>query len=166
MRGHGISALRSNRYRRYFEEHGYVLSLLSVRPRTMYAQGLQRTWNRRFKEDYWQRELQHIGQQEIFNKEVYAAHITPDGIFGYQDRYDEYRRVESQIAGEFRTSVLDYWHMARIFASSPALNADFVKSVPTERSFAVPSEDVLYIMANHSIQARRLLSPVGTSNIF
>ena len=137
-----------------------------MKPKTIYGQGLFRTWNRRTKEDFFQKELQHIGQQAILNKEVYAAHATPDGTFGYQDRYDEYRRQESTIAGEFRTTALDFWHMARIFASAPALNADFVKSVPTDRNFAVPSEDVLYVMANHSIQARRIVAGSGNSFIF
>lgn len=166
LRGHGISSMRSNRYRRFFEEHGYIISLLSIRPKTIYANGLARTWNRRTKEDFWQKELEHIGQQEVLNKEAYAGHATPDGVFGYQDRFDEYRRQESTVAGEFRTSDLNYWHMARIFASNIALNADFVKCVPTERTFAVPSKDVIYVMARHSIQARRLVSSVGNSFTF
>jgi hypothetical protein len=166
MAGHGIAAMRSNRYRRFFEEHGYVMSLMHVRPKTMYMQGLSRTWNRRTKEDFWQRELQHIGQQEILNKELYAAHTTPDGTFGFQDRYDEYRRTESTVAGEFRTSQLNHWHFARDFASPPALNGSFVSCLPTERTFAVPSEDVLYIMAHHSIQARRMVAATGSSFIF
>lgn len=166
LKGHGISAMRSNRYRRYIEEHGYIISLMSVRPKTIYANGIPRTFNRRTKEDFFQKELQHIGQQEVLNKEVYAAHASPDGVFGFQDRYDEYRRQESNVAGEFRSSLLDFWHMARIFGSSPALNASFVSCVPTERTFAVPSQDVLYIMANHSIQARRIVAASGHSYIF
>lgn len=164
--GHGISALRSRRYRRYFEEHGLVLSLLSVRPKTIYAQGLPRLWNRRIKEDFFQKELQHIGQQEVLNKEVYLPHSAPDGVFGYQDRYDEYRRQESGVAGAFRNSTLDFWHMARVFTSDPALNATFVSSVPTTRNLAAPSEDALYIMAMHSIQARRIVAATGRSFIF
>lgn len=166
MRGHGISAMRTNRYRKFFEEHGYVITVMSVRPKTIYAQGLARHWNRRTKEDFWQAEFQHIGQQEVLNKEVYAAHASPDDTFGFQDRYDEYRRTESTIAGEFRDTTLNFWHMARIFGSSPALNADFVECVPTERTFAVPSQDVLYVMAKHSIQARRLVAKIGKSYIF
>lgn len=166
LRGHGIGAMRSNRFRRFIEEHGVVMSLLSVRPRTMYMQGLGRMWNRRVKEDFWQKELEHIGQQEVLNKELYVAHTTPEGTFGYQDRYDEYRREESKVAGEFATSTLNFWHMARDFSSDPALNATFVSCVPTERTFAVPSEDVIYVMANHSIQARRLVSAVGSSFTF
>jgi len=165
LRGHGISSMRSNRYRRFFEEHGYVITLLTARPKTIYASGLSRTWNRRTKEDFWQKELEHIGQQAVLNKEVYAAHASPNNTFGYQDRYDEYRRQFSTIAGEFRTT-LDFWHFARQFGSAPALNADFVKCVPTEEPFAVPSEDVLQIMARHSIQARRIVAATGSSHIF
>lgn len=166
LRGHGISALRSRRYRRFFEEHGYIISTLSVRPKTIYTQGIHRTWNRRTKEDFWQQELQHIGQQAIENREVYADAAAPTDTFGYQDRYDEYRRIPSSVSGEFRTSQLDYWHMARIFASEPTLNSDFVTSNPTKRINAVSTNDVLWIMANHSIQARRLVSKKGTSYVF
>lgn len=166
MRGHGIGAMRSNRYRRFFEEHGYIFSMISVRPRTMYSQGLPRTWNRRTKEDFYQMELAHIGQEEVQNKEVYAAHTTPNGVFGYQDRYDDYRGEVSNVAGEFRTSVLNDWHLAREFSSDPALNATFVNSVPTKRVFASTTNDVLYVMARHSIQARRNIAAVGKSFIF
>lgn len=165
MKGHGLGAMRSNRYRRFFEEHGFIISLMSVKPKTIYSDGLFRHWNRRAKEDFFQRELQHIGQQEVLKKEVYASAASPDGIFGYQDRYDDYRRMESSIAGEFRSTLLDFWHMARKFASEPALNAAFVSCVPTERVFAVPSQDVLYVMAKHSIQARRIVAPSGNSFI-
>lgn len=165
LRGHGIGVARSNRYRRFFEEHGYIFTFLSVKPKAIYQDGLARHWNRRTKEDFFQKELQHIGQQEVLNKEVRAAHATPDGVFGYQDRYDEYRRAFSTVSGEFR-STLDFWHFARKFSSDPALNESFIKCVPTEDPFAVPSADVLYIMARHSIQARRLLASQGTSFIY
>lgn len=165
LAGHGIGGMRSNRYRRFFEEHGYIFSLLSVLPRTMYSQGIPRTFNRRVKEDFFQKELQHIGQQEVLNKELYATHSLPDGTFGYQDRYDEYRRSESTIAAEFRNT-LDFWHYGRIFANEPSLNSEFVSAVPTKRVNQVTSEDCLWIMANHSIQARRLVAGSGKSFIY
>lgn len=165
MRGHGIAAVRSNRYRRFFEEHGYVHTFCSVRPKSMYIQGIPRTWNRRTKEDFWQVELQHIGQQKVLNKEIYAGAAAPDGTFGYQDRYDEYRRQESWVSGEFR-STLNSWHFARNFGAEPALNASFVKCVPPETPFSVPASDVLWILAKHSIQARRLVAGVGSSFIY
>lgn len=166
MKGHGIAALRSNRFRSFFEEHGYIHTFMSIKPKTIYANGLFRHWNRRTKTDYWQKELEHIGQQSVLRKEVYAAAASPDGVFGWQDRYDEYRRAESLISGEFRSTLLDFWHMARIFASEPTLNATFVSAVPTERVFAVPSQDVIYVHARHNVQSRRLVSAKGNSFLF
>lgn len=165
MSGHGIGAMRSNRFRKFFEEHGFIHSFISVKPRTMYAQGLPRIWNRRTKLDYWQKEFEHVGQQEVLNKEIYEPHATPDGVFGYQDRYDEYRRQESTIAGEFRTT-LDYWHMARIFSADPALNASFVAANPTVRIYQEQTAHQLWNMVNHRVIVRRQLSATGSSYIF
>lgn len=163
--GHGIGALRSNRYRRFIEEHGYIITMMSVKPKSIYTQGLPRTWLRRTKEDFFQKELQHIGQQEVYTREVYAG-APENEVFGYQDRYDDYRRSESRVSGEFRTQMLDFWHLARSFANKPALNGDFVEANPTKRIFAEQTQDSLYVMVNHSIQARRLVAKIGSSFIF
>lgn len=165
MKGHGIGAMRSNRYRKFFEEHGYVVSLISVLPKTMYMQALPRTYARQIKEDFWQHELQHVGQQEILKREIFMDSNNPTDTFGYQDRYDEYRRMESSVSGEFR-STLNYWHYARDLASEPTLNASFVQSNPTNRVYASTATDQLYIMASHSIQARRLVAKSAKSFIF
>jgi len=158
LKGHGISALRTRRFRRYFEEHGFVMSLLSVRPKTMYAQGVEKMWTRQTKEDYWQRELELIGQQEVVKQEIFATGTPTDQeIFGYQDRYAEYRHIRSSVAGDFRDT-LDFWHMARKFASQPVLNSSFIQCDPTKRINAVQTEDVLWVMCNHSIQARRMVT--------
>lgn len=162
LKGHGIGAMRSNRYMRMFEEHGYVITLMAVQPKTFYTQGINRHWSRVDKYDYFQPETQFVGDQEILQKEIWATSATPDATFGWTPRYDEYRGIFNRIAGEFRQTSLDFWHQARIFASEPALNATFVTSNPTERIFAVPSQDVLYITANHSLQARRVLAKEGT----
>lgn len=157
MSGHGIAAMRSRRYRRFFEEHGFVVSVMSVRPRTIYEQGVNRLWSRRAKEDYWQKELELIGQQEILNKEVYADGSAADNdVFGYQDRYAEYRHTPSDVCGEFR-STLDYWHMARLFAARPALNASFVNCDATKRIHAEQTQHALWCMINNSVHARRMV---------
>ena len=134
----------------------------------MYVQGLKRDiWNARTKTDFWQKELQHIGQQPVLNKEIYAAAADPDAVFGYQDRYDELRRVENTVAGEMRTTVADMWHMARIFSSEPALNASFVTCDPTTRVFSAgETQDQYMVMAYHSVQKRGLLSKSGSSFIY
>lgn len=164
--GHGIGALKTNRYRRFFEEHGFIMSLLSVKPNTMYYQGIPKMYTRTTREDYFQKELQHIGQQEIKNKEIYYQNsATPDdATFGYQDRYDEYRRTPSTISGYFRSPTWNQWHMARDFSSLPVLNDSFVQANPTNRIYGTTTNPQLQIMAYHSMQARRMLSKVGYSN--
>lgn len=157
MKGHGIAAMRSNRYRYFVQEHGYIMSLLSVRPRSMYTNGLDRTWSRRTKEDYYQKELELIGQQEVYNREVFLKGDASDGaVFGYQDRYSEYRYEYSSVAAEFR-NLLDYWHLARRFTDTPTLNQSFIECDPTKRIFAEQTQNSMWIMASHNIQARRMV---------
>lgn len=165
MLGHGMGALRTRPARRFFEEHGILMALLSVRPKTMYVNGLHRKFSRQSKEDYWQKEFEHIGSQPVYNKEVRWAHATPNGIFGYQDPYDDYRRSENYVSGDFRTN-LNYWHYGRIFASDPTLNAAFVSADPTTRVYQSTTYDNMYYMVKHQVQARRLISPVGNSLTF
>ena len=155
--GHGIAAVRSNRYRRFIEEHGYIMTILSVRPRAIYRDALARHWLRQDKEDFYQRELEYIGQQAVYNNEVYMDATDGMGTFGYSDRYREYRENMSFISGDFRTT-LYYWHLARQFTEAPALNAAFIECNPSERIFQVPGEDVLWMQVQHRRVARRVIS--------
>lgn len=167
MAGHGLTAMRSNRYRRFFEEHGVVLSLLSIMPKPIYAQGTNRMWLKRTKEDFFQRELQHIGMQEVYKRELKGddASTGSDAIFGYQDRYDEYRRIFSGVSGDFRDT-LNFWHLARDFSNTPVLNNSFITQEPSKRVFAEQTQNEFLIMANHSIQARRMLSKRAKTRTF
>ena len=164
MYGHGIGATKGRRIRRFVPEHGYIMSLLTVRPIPVYSQGMERLWSKENRFDFWQKEYEHIGQQEVKNSEVYADGDTAqDGAtFGYQNRYDEYRRGVNIITGEFRTNQ-DYWTMARIFASRPTLNGDFVSCMPTDRIFQVNEQnsDQCYAMVKNNIIAKRLVSKNG-----
>lgn len=164
MYGHGIGATKGRRIRRFIPEHGYIMSLLTVRPIPVYSQGLERLWSKENRFDFWQKEYEHIGQQEIRNSEVYADGDTAQdkATFGYQNRYDEYRRGVNIITGEFRTNQ-DYWTMARIFASRPTLNGDFVSCMPTDRIFQVNEQnsDQCYAMVKNNIITKRLLSKNG-----
>lgn len=167
MAGHGIASLRTNRYRKFFEEHGYVITLMSIRPKSIYTQNLHRKWLRSTKEDFYQKELEQIGQQEVFNNEIYAvpdADNTGYDTFGYSDRYQDYREEPSTVSGEFR-NILDYWHLARDFESAPVLNESFVNCEPSKRIYAEQTQHALWIMVNHSIQARRMVRKNATARI-
>lgn len=166
MKGHGITALQTNRYRRFFEEHGLIMTLMSVVPKSIYANQIPKKWLRTTKEEYFTKELQFIGDQVIENQEVYSEHTTPTGTFGYQPRYEEYRWEPSSIAGEFNPgSTNDHWHLARSHSSDPSLNQTFVDCTPPTDIFASGATDQLYVMANNSIQARRPISREGKSKL-
>lgn len=164
LAGHGIAAVKTNKYRRFFEEHGYVITIMSVRPKTVYGNGVPKTFLKANKEDFWQKELESIGQQEVTNNEVYADAVSGENVFGYQDRYAEYKRQWSTIAGEFRNT-LDSWHMARLFSEAPALNQSFVECDPTKRVFADQTNHSLWCMVHHNIRARRLVKRGSGSSV-
>ncbi len=165
MFGHGVAHMRSNAYRRHFQEHGYVLSFLSVRPKAMYLNGITRTWLRKDREEFWQKELEQIGQQEIFNAEVFADGSPADTeTFGFQDRYQEYKREPNRVSSEFKTT-LDYWHLGRDFATLPVLNASFVECDPSKRIFNVQDQHTLWIACQHNLAARRTLRTSAASRI-
>lgn len=165
LRGHGIGLNRGRTFRRFVDEHGIVMTLMTIRPIAIYLNGLNKMWSREVKEDYWQRELEHIGQQEVLEKELYAtgdttSTINDNSVFGYNNRYDEYRSIPSSVCGEMRTT-LDYWHMARSFSNAPVLNTSFITGAPTKRIFAEQTQNEIYFMASHSVVARRILSKMG-----
>ena len=111
LAGHGIAALSHRPYRRFFQEHGYIISLLSVRPRTMYTNMLPRHFSRSESWDFWQKELEAMGPQEVFTKEIYGPHADATTIFGYNGRHDEYRHNMSYVSGEFRDGGTEEdWH--------------------------------------------------------
>lgn len=163
MAGHGVGATQSGRFRYYCHEHGLLMTFMIVRPQAVYTQGIERMWSRKTRWDYWNPEMQHIGQQEVLSKEVYADGTDADeNVFGYQNRFDEYRRGKNHVSGEFRTTQ-DYWNMARVFENRPSLNSEFVTCDPTDRVFQLSEDnsDQLYCMINNDLKAKRLVSRNG-----
>ena len=134
-----------------FVEHGHVIGLIAFKAAITYQQGVYRMWNRSTRYDMYWPKLQGLGEQEILNKEIYAQGqtvtnvdgIIDDQVFGYQERYSEYRYRPSEIRGEFRSTYslsLDAWHMAEEFSALPELNEDFIQSnTPIDRVLAVSS---------------------------
>lgn len=155
LKGHGIAAMRSNRFRYYFVEHGIVITLMSVKPKTLYTQGLSTMYLRETKEDYFTPMFQHVGMEEIKNAEVFVDGTSADSnTFGYRPRYNSYRSARSRVAGDLR-DLLDYWHLGRVFESRPALNADFVKANPSSRIFADLEGDQMIVTCYNKISALR-----------
>lgn len=137
--GHGISYGSTARFRKFFTEHGIVMGIMSVIPRTAYCQGLPKLFSKFDRYDYFWQEFAHLGEQAIKNKELYYSTTNTtqnESTFGYTARYNEYRYQPDTIHGNMLDS-LSYWHMARLFPSLPPLNKDFIQSDPTTRIFPV-----------------------------
>jgi len=160
MAGHGYSVPTLHAFKKTFEEHGYVIGIMSVLPRTKYQQGSSPLWNRRSRLDYPWPTFAGIGEQAILNKELYAAHATPDGVFGYAPRFQEMRERESSVHGDFK-STLNYWTMARIFTADPTLNSAFVQSDPTKRILADTAGQALWVQVLNQVHAKRPLPLVA-----
>lgn len=153
--GHGISYGSSAKFRKYFDEHGIVIGIMSVLPRTAYCDGMPKYLRKFDKHDYFWQEFAHLGEQPIKNEEIFFnyAPASPgeknEDAFGYTARYNEYRYVPDTIHGQMLTS-LKHWHMARMFDSLPPLNKDFVQSNPTNRIFAVQDNSHKLIVQTYS----------------
>lgn len=143
-----------------FVEHGYIIGLMNVRADLTYQQGLNRMWSRRGRFDFYWPALAHLGEQAVLNKEIYAQGTDQDDeVFGYQERYAEYRYFPNQITGKFRSSdpqSLDVWHLAQDFASLPVLNEEFISdNPPVERVVAVQNEPQFLVDTWMSLKCAR-----------
>jgi hypothetical protein len=168
MAGHGIAVSSGKSGSYYAEEHGYIIGIMSIMPKTAYQQGIPRTFLKSDPLDYFWPSFANIGEQEVQIQELYAYTGNSEATFGYVPRYAEYKYMPSRVAGDFRTS-LDYWHLGRIFASEPTLSQEFVECVPedTERIFAVTDPDAqkLYCHVLNKIKAVRPMPKYGTPTI-
>lgn len=143
LAGKGTMYGKTDGFKKYFEEHGVLLGILSIIPRTSYSQGIPRAWSAELKEDWYFPEFAHLGEQAILNKEIYYDPLTtptigsgPNDVFGYQGRFTELRYIPSTFHGEMRDK-LSYWHFGNIFSSLPVLNSDFVTANSRVDSFAL-----------------------------
>jgi len=169
MAGHGIS-VNAGKYGKYFcEEHGYIMGIMSIMPKTAYQQGIPKHWLKTSDAfQYYYPSFAHLGEQEVLNREIMAWQTPPygDNTFGYVPRYAEYKYEPNRVAGDFRSS-LAFWHMGRIFSTPPALNSDFVTSDPRKDIFAVTAADTdtMFVQHFNRIRAVRPMPVFGTPRL-
>lgn len=136
--GHGFSSS--------FTEHGMIIGIVNVHPYLTYQQGIERYWSRRSQFDFYWPGLAGLGEQAIKSREIFAdGSAADDNVFGYQERWSEYKYKPSRTSGFFRSTSatpLDMWHLGEKFASRPVLNNVFVESNP-------PTSRVLQVATNY-----------------
>lgn len=174
MAGHGITVDRTFIGKYHVQEPGIIMAIMSVMPRAMYIKGLEKEWIKRNKYEFPFPELAHLSEKAVESVEinydrssdtpgdddVTYAHNTR--IFGFQGQYDEFRYKASRIGGEFK-SLLDYWHLARSFASRQFLNRSFIECHPdsTKRPFNSRVNDSLMVSFGAKVTAVRPLPNIA-----
>lgn len=172
----GTATLHGHGFTQSFTEHCIIIGLVNVRADLTYQQGLERMWSRRTRYDFYWPALAHIGEQAILNQEIYmpsdaeeTGGYNREGVFGYQERYAEYRYKPSRITGLFRSSAdasLDAWHLSQEFANGPLLNSDFIQQdTPMDRVLAVPSEPDFIFDAYFRLRCARPMPVYGVPGL-
>lgn len=146
LSAYGVTAAKFHGFTKSFVEHGYVFGFVCARADLTYQQGINKMWLRSTVYDFYWPTFAHLGEQAIELREIYAQGTEADTkVFGYQERYAEYRYKPSQVTGKFRSSVtggnLDVWHLSQFFNNAPTLNEEFItENPPIERIMAVTDE--------------------------
>lgn len=146
LSAYGVTAGKFHGFTKSFVEHGYIIGFVCARADLTYQQGINKMWLRSTVYDFYWPTFAHLGEQAIELREIYAQGTEADTtVFGYQERYAEYRYKPSQITGKFRSSVtggnLDIWHLSQFFSNAPTLSEEFItENPPIDRIIAVPGE--------------------------
>ena len=170
MHGHGIGVGSGLGFTQSFDEHGVILGLCRIIPKASYVQGLSKFWQKFDKFQHYFPQFANLGEQEVSNSELYVtgnpfnddALESPNAIFGYQQRYAEYKYALDTMAGDFYDN-LSFWELSRRFTSTPLLNQTFIECNPDTRIFAIhdsdtpieEQEDKVWINLYHKCEALR-----------
>lgn len=171
LSAYGVTAAKFHGFTKSFVEHGYIFGFVCARADLTYQQGINKMWLRSTVYDFYWPTFAHLGEQAIELREIYAQGSKDDTtVFGYQERYAEYRYKPSQITGKFRSSVtggtLDKWHLSQFFKSAPTLNEEFiVENPPIDRIIAVPSEPEFLLDVGFRYTTVRPMPMFGTPGL-
>jgi hypothetical protein len=170
LSGYATTGFMGHKFSKSFTEHSVIIGLANVFADLTYQQGLPRHFSRQTKFDFYWPALAHLGEQSILNKEIYAQGSTADdSVFGYQERYAEYRYKPSFVTGQMRSNFaqsLDTWHLAQDFGSLPALNASFIEeNPPVDRVTAVQNYPNMILDMYFKLKCARPMPTYGVPGL-
>ena len=170
LSGYATTGFMGHKFSKSFTEHSVIIGLANVFADLTYQQGLPRHFSRQTKFDFYWPALAHLGEQSILNKEIYAQGTTADNsVFGYQERYAEYRYKPSFVTGQMRSNFaqsLDTWHLAQDFGSLPALNASFIEeNPPVDRVTAVANYPNMILDMYFKLKCARPMPTYGVPGL-
>lgn len=154
--GQGMTADSTYSGTYYATEYGVMMTLMCIRPKTSYQQGVNRQWIKDTSWDFFNPLFQNLSEQEIYKEEIYATNDEKENkkVWGFTGRYNELRHNQSIVTGDMRDT-FDYWHLGRKFTSAPELNAKFLTCEPSKRIFAVQDEVGFILHIGQRIEALR-----------
>ena len=171
LSAYGVTASKFHGFTKSFVEHGYIIGFVCARADLTYQQGINKMWLRSTVYDFYWPTFAHLGEQAIELREIYAQGTQADtSVFGYQERYAEYRYKPSQITGKFRSSVtggnLDVWHLSQFFSNAPTLNEEFItENPPIKRIIAVQDEPEFLLDIGFKYTTVRPMPMFGTPGL-
>ena len=171
LSAYGVTASKFHGFTKSFVEHGYIIGFVCARADLTYQQGINKMWLRSTVYDFYWPTFAHLGEQAIELREIYAQGTEADTtVFGYQERYAEYRYKPSQITGKFRSSVtggnLDVWHLSQFFQNAPTLNEEFItENPPIKRIIAVQDEPEFLLDVGFRYTTVRPMPMFGTPGL-
>lgn len=162
MSGHGISADSQFICKYHAQEYGMIMGILSIMPRPLYQQGINRQFIKSTRYDFYFPEFANLSEQVVYRGELYATGVLAENqtLFGYQGRYDEHRVKQSQVVAGMR-STFDYWHISRQFGAAPELNSSFLNCIPRKDIFADVDEDGFIVSVGNVITGIRPMPAVA-----
>lgn len=169
LSAYALMSTRVHGFNKSFTEHGIVIGLCNIRTDLSYQQGINKTWLRQTREEFYWPTFAHLGEQAVLNKEIYAQGTEADNqVFGYQERYAECRYHPSIITGKMRSTYAqstDVWHFAQKFDALPSLNGDFIQDQASyqaiKRISAVQTEPQFYLDAYLDLKCARPMPVYG-----
>lgn len=132
---YSLTVDRHSDFTHSFVEHGFLIGLCCARYDHTYQQGLERFWSRKSRFDYYWPKLANIGEQPVYNREIYLqGDPNDDGVFGYQEAWADYRYKPNRVCGEMRSNVtnsLDVWHLGDDYSQLPSLSDTWIQEDAT-----------------------------------
>jgi hypothetical protein len=170
LSAYAVAVDTGHSFTKSFVEHGWIIGFVAVQSDLTYQQGLNRMWSRKARFDYYWPVFAHLGEQAILNKEIFVQGTAADDeVFGYQERYAEYRYFPGIITGHMRSTSstpLDVWHLAEKFETAPKLNSTFIQdATPIERVVAVTDEPPIILDAWFDLKCVRPMPVYSTPGL-
>ena len=119
------------------DDYGYVMTVMSIVPETIYTTGISKLDTALTMQEQYFPIMNNLSAEAILNQELYVSgtKATDEDVYGYAERFSEYKSRRSRVCGLSELANTDDEYdsalvMARRFNGTQNLNAEFVQGIP------------------------------------